>query len=188
MEMNLTRRLLASVPVLAAAALLLAPPVAAAPVPPPITFPVAGTATYIDSFGAPRSGGRTHAGQDLMAPKMTKVVAAADGVVTFLRHDTTGLSGNMLTVTGTDGWRYTYIHLNNDTPGTDDGANRYHQAFGPGIARGVRVTAGQHLGYVGDSGNAEDTAPHLHFEMQAPNGTVVNPFAALSTAQRVVVK
>lgn len=186
--MHILRRLLTSVAVAAAATALAVSPAAAAPTPPPITFPVSGSASYIDSFGAPRSGGRTHAGQDLFAPKMTKVLAAADGVVTYLKHDTAGLSGNMLTITGDDGWRYTYIHLNNDTPGTDDGANRYDQAFAPGIRKGVRVTAGQHIGYVGDSGNAEDTAPHLHFEMQAPDGTLLNPFTALSTARRVVVK
>jgi len=186
--MHIVRRLLASVPFAVAAAALVAPPVAAAPAAPPITFPVSGPVTYIDSYGAPRSGGRTHAGQDLMAPKMAKAVAAADGVVTALRHDATGLSGNSLTITDSRGWRYVYLHLNNDTPGTDDGANRYDQAFAPGIRKGAEVTAGQHVGYVGDSGNAEEAGSHLHFELHAPDGTVVNPFGALAAAQRVVVK
>ncbi len=148
----------------------------------PITFPVSGTVTYIDSYGAPRSGGRTHAGQDLMGPKGTPLVAAVDGVVTRVRHDTGGVSGNSLTIKGDDGWTYIYIHLNNDSPGTDDAANRYDQAFAPGIVANVRVTAGQHVGYMGDSGNAEDAGSHLHFEIQQPDGTGVNPYPSLRAA------
>jgi murein DD-endopeptidase MepM/ murein hydrolase activator NlpD len=188
--MNLLQRVLTALLGALAAVALLAAPASASPgiTPPPITFPVEGKVSFVDTFGAPRSGGRTHAGQDIMAPKMAKALAAADGVVSALRHDSSGLSGNSLTITGDDGWKYVYIHLNNDRPGTDDGANLYDQAFGPGIRRGVRVTAGQHVGYVGDSGNAEDTAPHLHFEMHAPDGTVINPYISLMNAQRSVVK
>jgi murein DD-endopeptidase MepM/ murein hydrolase activator NlpD len=186
--MNLIRRALVLTLTAIAALAVAAAPASAAPTPPRITFPVEGTVTFVDSFGAPRSGGRTHAGQDIMAPKMRRALAAADGVVSALRHDNTGLSGNSLTITGDDGWKYIYIHLNNDTPGTDDGANRYDQAFATGITKGVRVKAGQHVAYVGDSGNAEDTAPHLHFEMHAPDGTVINPYISLMNADRTVVK
>ena len=168
------------------AACVAAPPPTPAPasdqVVQPITFPVSGSVTYVDTFGAPRSGGRTHAGQDLMGAKGTPIVAATSGVVTRVRHDTSGLSGNSLTVKGDDGWTYMYIHLNNDSPGTDDGANRYDQAFAPGIAANVRVTAGQHIAYLGDSGNAEDAGAHLHFEMHRPDGTIVNPYASLRAA------
>jgi peptidoglycan hydrolase-like protein with peptidoglycan-binding domain len=66
--------------------------------------------------------------------------------------------------------------LNNDTPGTDDGA-----AWGiaDGIVPGVHVEAGQHIGWVGDSGNAENTGSHLHFELFDPAGVVVNSYNAL---------
>ncbi|MHB1139798.1 MAG: M23 family metallopeptidase [Microthrixaceae bacterium] len=148
----------------------------------PITFPVSGTVSYIDSYGAPRSGGRTHAGQDLMGAKGTPLVAAVAGVVTRVRHDTSGLSGNLLTIKGDDGWTYIYIHLNNDSPGTDDGLNRFDQAFAIGVAVGVRVTAGQHVGFMGDSGNAEDAGSHLHFEIQGPDGVGINPYQSLRAA------
>lgn len=161
-----------------------------APPPPPTTttvpavtcelvFPVDGTVTFSDTFGAPRSGGRTHQGIDLMGAKMTPLVAAADGTVTALRHDNTGLSGNSLTITDAQGWRYVYIHINNDTPGTDDGANLAQHAFAPGIVKGATVRAGQRVAYMGDSGNAEDAGSHLHFELHRPDGTVVNPFQSL---------
>jgi murein DD-endopeptidase MepM/ murein hydrolase activator NlpD len=147
----------------------------------PLTFPVIGKVSFVDSFGAPRSGGRTHQGTDLMGAKMLKLVAAADGTVTALRHDNTGLSGNSLTITDADGWSYVYIHINNDTPGTDDGKNVYDQAFASGIRKGTKVTAGQHVAFMGDSGNAENAGSHLHFELHAPDGTVVNPYHSLIT-------
>lgn len=148
----------------------------------PLTFPVDGAVHFVDTFGAPRSGGRTHQGIDLMGAKMTPLVAAADGTVTALRHDSSGLSGNSLTITDAEGWRYVYIHINNDTPGTDDGANLREHAFAPDIVKGTDVVAGQHVAYLGDSGNAEDAGAHLHFELHAPDGTVVNPYASLRAA------
>jgi murein DD-endopeptidase MepM/ murein hydrolase activator NlpD len=187
--MRLRRAVTAAFAMVGAFAMLAAPAGAStAPVPPPIRFPVEGKVTLVDTFGAPRSGGRTHMGQDIMAPKMARAVAAADGIVSSLRHDNTGLSGNALTITGDDGWKYIYIHLNNDRPGTDDGSNLYEHAFATGIRKGVRVRAGEHVAYVGDSGNAEETPPHLHFEMHAPDGTVINPYNSLVAAQTSVVK
>jgi hypothetical protein len=148
-----------------------------------ITFPVEGGARYGDDFGNARSGGRSHAGNDLMANKMTPVRAAFDGKVTWFRHDSTGLSGNALGITDAEGYTANYMHINNDTPGSDDGRNERHLAFAPGIDKGVRVQAGQVVAYVGDSGNAEGTAPHLHFELEAPNGTAFNPYTSLRLAQ-----
>ncbi len=166
-------------------------PVAAHGVP-EITLPIAldhvDAVHWTDTWGAPRSGGRTHVGVDMIGPKMTPLVAAADGVVSWMRHDSS--RGNILYLVDDDGWQYTYIHINNDTPGTDDGANRYAQAFGPGIAEGVRVRAGQVIAYMGDSGNAEWTVSHLHFEIVDPDGYNVNPApivdAALKRAQRAI--
>ncbi len=149
----------------------------------PITFPVSAGASYSDTFGAPRSGGRSHAGQDLVSAKGTPLLAAVSGRITRLRHDLSGLSGNSLTITADDGWSYVYIHLNNDSPGTDDSANRFEYAFAPGLTLNKRVTAGELVGFLGDSGNAEQTVAHLHFEIRQPDGAVINAFASLRAAR-----
>lgn len=145
-----------------------------------ITFPVVGPSNYSDDFGAPRSGGRTHEGNDIMGAKGQHLISAVDGRVNWLRHDATG---NMLSIRDSDGWTYRYIHINNDTPGTDDGANSFEHAFAPGIEEGASVTAGQHVAYLGDSGNAEETTPHLHFEIRRPDGSSINPWTSLRLSQ-----
>src|SRR5262249_51428540 len=75
-----------------------------------------------------------------------------------------------------------YIHINNDTPGTDDGLGSEEYAFAPGLQTGDHVTAGQHIAYVGDSGNAENVGPHCHFELYGPDGWI-NPTPSLLLAQ-----
>ena len=85
----------------------------------PLTFPVAGQSSYSDTWGAPRSEGRTHKGADIFADKGTHVVAAADGTVT--RMAVGERAGRYIVVEHLDGWRSYYLHLDNDTPGTDDG-------------------------------------------------------------------
>jgi len=134
-------------------------------------FPVVGDNYYSDTFGAPRSGGRTHHGVDIMADKMVPVVAVADGTVGWI-HNEQGGDCCAMALKHDDGWESWYIHLNNDTPGTDDGLG---YGFAPGIEAGVHVFAGQLIGWVGDSGNAEWTGSHLHFEVHEPGGVVVNP-------------
>ncbi len=153
-----------------------------------IVFPVAGPSSYTDTFGACRSGcSRPHEGIDIMAPKLTKLVAARDATVTWLKDTATpdGSQGNYLTLRDSDGWEYWYIHINNDTPGTDDGANPPEWIFGPGITKGAEVSAGQLVGYVGDSGNAEDAGSHLHFEIHEPDGSVIDPFESLDQATKL---
>ena len=144
----------------------------------PMVFPVAGGAAYSDSFGAPRSEGRSHAGNDLFAPKGTPVLAAAPGTV--VRITVGERAGRYIVVEHFDGWRSYYIHLDNDTPGTDDGLGG---APAPGITVGARVEAGQVLDYVGDSGNAEETPPHLHFELHDPKGNAIDPYPHLRAAE-----
>lgn len=144
--------------------------------PPPIVFPVIGEVTYTDTFGAPRSGGRTHAGIDLMsvgAVKGLPVVSAADGVVKWI-----GSECCFLAVDHGEGWETWYIHLDNDTPGTDDGLG---WGIAPGLEVGTPVSQGQLIGWLGDSGNAEDTAPHLHFEIRK-DGVAINPYQYLLAA------
>jgi putative cell wall-binding protein len=148
-----------------------------------MAFPVIGNVSYTDTFGEPRSGGRTHEGQDLLGNKMQELVAVADGRITYLSNG--GLAGYALALTDDDGWVYTYLHLNNDTPGTDDGNASSADTFGPGIVKGARVVAGQLLGYLGDSGNAEGTTPHLHFELKDPSGVTVNAYNALQGARHL---
>ena len=149
----------------------------------PLVFPVDGPVSLSDTFYGTRSTGDHHA-QDLMAPKMTPVLAAASGTVHYVNWSRDAKSLNphrccTIAIRHDDGWEAWYIHLNNDTPGTDDG-----QAWGivEGIVPGVRVEAGQHIGWVGDSGNAEDTPPHLHFELFDAGGVIVNPYNALRAA------
>ncbi len=144
-----------------------------------LVFPVAGTNYYSDTWGAARSAGRTHQGTDIMADKMTPIVAAADGTVGWM-HDEQGGKCCAMALNHDDGWASWYIHMNNDTPGTDDGQG---WGFAPGITTGVHVKAGQLIGWVGDSGNAEWTAPHLHFELHLPDGTPINPYPSLVAAE-----
>lgn len=143
----------------------------------PLLFPVAGENNWTDTFGAPRSGGRTHEGTDIFADKGTPVVAAADGTVTKIAIGER--AGRYIKITHDDGWSTYYMHLNNDTPGTDDGLS---DEAASGIAVGVRVSAGDVIDYVGDSGNAEDTPSHLHFELHTPDGTAINPAPNLASA------
>jgi hypothetical protein len=155
------------------------PPIAEAAVVYEMYFPIQGGATYRDNFGDPRSG-HSHAGIDIMQPKMTPVLAVASGYVGWM-HDGTDPSRPCCAfdLNHDDGWESWYIHLNNDTPGTDDGLG---WGFAPGIERGARVEAGQLIGWVGDSGNAENSGSHLHFELHQPGGIVINPFDSLNAA------
>jgi putative cell wall-binding protein len=148
----------------------------------PMTFPVIGKVSYTDTFGAPRDGGaRAHEGTDIMGSKMQQLVAAVDGTVTQLTIPQPSY-GYMLVITGDDGWSYHYLHINNDTPGTDDGQATLDQVFAPGLKKGDRVNAGQFVAYMGDSGNAESTGPHLHFELHDPSGAAVNAYASLKAS------
>ncbi len=147
-----------------------------------ITFPVDGPVTYTDSFGDPRSGGRTHEGIDLMGAHMTPLVAAVDGYISYITIPEASW-GYALVIKDSAGWEYWYLHINNDTPGTDDGMGGLEYAFAPGIRRGTRVTAGQLVAWMGDSGNAENAGNHLHFEIHDPHDNIINPYASLQAAE-----
>ena len=150
-----------------------------------IMFPVLGKVSWSDTYLAPRGSGRKHEGQDLMGAKMLKLLACVDGTVIELRHQS---GGNSLYLQDAQGWYYSYLHINNDTPGTDDGKNPIQFAFAPGLKQGDRVKKGQHLAYVGDSGNAEDAGSHCHFEIRQPHSgglwrsSSVNPKVSLQNA------
>ena len=145
-----------------------------------VDFPQDSSVTFFTStFGAGRSGGRRHHGNDLMAPKLTPVYAAADGVVVTI--DSSGLGGRYIEIQHAAGWSTRYMHLNNDDPGTDNGSAEWSLTVVPGLIVGSHVEAGQHIAFVGDSGNAEWTGSHTHFEL-AYEGGAVDPYPYLKDA------
>ena len=121
---------------------------------PPVYFmPVEGVvvADVPRTFGDPRGSDRTHQGIDILASRGTPVRAAAAGVVWRTSDSIRG--GISVTVIGDDGVRYFYTHLD---------------SIAQGMERDVRVGTETVLGYVGNTGNAASTAPHLHFEVSLP--------------------
>jgi hypothetical protein len=153
-------------------------------VPSPIVFPVVGPYRYTNDFGDPRPQGR-HEGNDVLAPKKATVVATEDGRIKF--HTTSARAGCMLYLYGASGTTYLYIHLNNDvTKGNDNrGKCIGGVSYWPRLKDGSKVVAGQAIGYVGDSGDADGT-PHLHFEIHPNDGGPVNPYPHLNRAARVL--
>lgn len=152
---------------------------------PTLIFPVAGPTTYIDDFGQARAGG-PHQGNDLMAAKKTPVVAVEPGKIKF--WTTSASAGCMLYLYGASGTTYLYIHLNNDVTMRNDNRGKCvaGTAYAPGLKDGAKVQAGQMLGYVGDSGDANGLASHLHFEVHPDGGKAVSPFPYLQTSQHLL--
>ncbi len=118
-----------------------------------IVCPVAGPRAFGDTWGAARSGGRSHEGVDMMSPGGTPLVAVESGSVQF---KTTRLGGNSVWLNGSSGTRYFYAHLS-----AWEGSSR-------------SVSQGEVIGYVGATGNT--TANHLHFEIHPGGGRAVNPY------------
>jgi len=148
-----------------------------------INFPIEEGYDYrfTDTYGAARSGGRSHLGTDIMTDQMTPLVAAVDGTINYLVDRDKGW-GLALYIKGNDGYSYRYLHINNDTPGTDDGKQIRAYAFPKNIVRGSRVKAGQTVAFAGDSGNAEWTGHHLHFEIWTSSKQVINSYPSLMAA------
>lgn len=122
-------------------------------------FPVQGPCWFIDTWQAPRGGGRLHEGVDVMAKAGQYVYAVSDGRLSKQTVDRPGsLSGNAWWLTADDGTYFFYAHLS---------------AFAPDLKVGSRVVAGQIIGYVGRTGNA--SGAHLHFEVHPRGGAAVNP-------------
>jgi hypothetical protein len=144
-------------------------------------FPVVGEATYQDDFGQPRAGG-VHQGNDIMAPRKAIAVAVESGKVKF--WTTSASAGCMLYLYGDSGTTYLYIHLNNDVTMKNDNRGKCvaGTSYAPGLKDGARVQAGQQVGFVGDSGDANGIATHLHFEVHPQDGKAVDPYPYLQAS------
>lgn len=122
--------------------------------------PVAGPTVFVDSWGAPRSGGRVHVGTDLMGPRGTPLVAVANGTV---RTGYNPIGGDTLWLYADHGVSYFYAHLD-----------------GPAVVpSGQWVGRGTVIGYMGDTGNPAPGAYHLHFELHPGGRGAVNPYPTL---------
>ena len=158
---------------------------ASAAPPKKIVFPVLGTVTYSDDFGDARASG-AHQGIDMIAPKRSLALAAEAGKVEFGSRSAT--AGCMLYLHGQSGTDYYYIHLNNDRTLKND--NRGKCVAGTAYARklkdGAKVVAGQVIGYVGDSGDANGIHAHLHFELHPGRKSAVDPYTWLQKASRLL--
>jgi Peptidase family M23 len=165
----------------AAIGALAAPAAAAPPAAAPIVFPVVGPVTYQDDFGQPRAGG-PHQGNDILAPRKAIAVAAESGTVKL--WTTSASAGCMLYLYGDSGTMYEYIHLNNDVGSGNDNKGKCvaGTAYAPGLKSGARVQAGQQVGFVGDSGDANGIHPHLHFEVHPKGGKATDPYPYLQAA------
>ncbi len=150
-------------------------PQAAAPLPTGLVMPVDGVqpSDLTDTFGDPRGadGERGHGALDIMAPRGTAVLAAADGRIEKLFESERG--GHTIYIRSPNGRNiYYYAHL--DT-------------YAPGVREGLAVRAGERIGTVGSSGDADPAGPHLHFEISrvAPGATwyegqPINPYPLLA--------
>jgi murein DD-endopeptidase MepM/ murein hydrolase activator NlpD len=129
-------------------------------------FPVGEPYDFIDSWGYPRMVGTEyehgHQGVDIMAPFDTPLYAVERGIITRVGTDVLG--GTKLWLKGQSGTYYYYAHL---------------AAFAEGMVEGALVNAGDVVGFVGDTGNAQGGAPHLHFQVHPNGGEAVNPYGLL---------
>ncbi len=124
-----------------------------------LVCPVDGAVSFSDTWGAPRSGGRTHKGVDMSASRGTPLVALETGRIYRLSNSTLG--GLSIYLLGNSGDIYYYAHLD---------------AFADGLSGGQKVSAGDLVGYVGTTGNSPSWIPHLHLGWQPGGGDWANPY------------
>ncbi len=124
-------------------------------------FPMQGPCSFTDTWGAPRSGGRSHQGTDIIGATGLELYAAADGTITKI-YENYALAGNGVRITMDDGTYFFYAHMS---------------AVADGLEVGSVVEAGDVVGYNGATGNAG--TPHLHFEVHPGGGAAINPYPLL---------
>ena len=115
-----------------------------------------------DTWGAPRGTGRRHEGQDIFARRGAPILSATRGFIYKIGEN--NLGGQTVSVIGSGGRIYYYAHLD---------------SYARGIEVGDRVTTRTVLGYVGTTGNAQGTPPHLHFGVYTMTGAI-NPLPLLT--------
>lgn len=142
-----------------------------------VYFPIDSTAVEFTSDFGVRAKGRVHQGVDLFAAEGTPVVAVSDGFVKRLSYGSR--PGWYAVVRHADGIESWYLHLDGDSA---DG-----KPFPPDLVVGDFVSAGTVIGFVGDSGNAAGTEPHVHFELH-DRGRRVNPYDELVDASKRLVE
>lgn len=123
-----------------------------------------GAIHFINDWGFPRSGGRSHKGTDVFAPMGQPVYAVVSGTV---RVYTAGLGGTAVWLTSGNRTGYYFAHLS---------------GWAPGLNTGDFVSKGQVIGYNGNTGNAYGGAPHLHFQIHPGGGSPMNPYFTLKAA------
>ena len=135
-------------------------------------FPVQGPHSFVDSFGAPRYAGgyHTHKGTDIMCTRNTPIVAVVSGVISRTHPVDSGLGGISVWLKGDDGNSYYYAHLT---------------SIQTGIEAGVRVIAGQVIGFAGNTGDAAGGPVHLHFEIHPGGGAAIDPYLVLKGAAKI---
>jgi murein DD-endopeptidase MepM/ murein hydrolase activator NlpD len=125
-------------------------------------FPVYGEHRFSDDWGAPRQFTGKHEGNDIFAAAGTPVVAVTGG--RLFNVGTLRISGNRLWLKSDRGDHFFYAHLS---------------SFAEQARNGREVEAGEVLGFVGSTGDAEKTPPHLHFEIRPRGGDAINPYPFL---------
>jgi murein DD-endopeptidase MepM/ murein hydrolase activator NlpD len=131
-------------------------------------FPVVGGASYSNDWGSPRPGGRSHQGIDLFARAGTPIVAVNDGTLSKVGWNRVG------------GWRFWL---------RDEWGNEFYHAhlsaFAPAAVEGATVKKGTVIGFVGNTGDAKATPPHVHFEIHPAGGRPVPPFTYMNAWPRL---
>ncbi|MCL1692915.1 MAG: peptidoglycan DD-metalloendopeptidase family protein [Actinomycetia bacterium] len=132
-----------------------------------LVCPVDGAVSFSDTWGAPRSGGRTHKGVDMSASRGTPLVAMETGRIYRLSNSTLG--GLSVYLLGNSGDIYYYAHMD---------------SWADGLAGGQKVSAGDRLGTVGTTGNSPSWLPHVHFGWQPGGGDWANPYPMVNDVCR----
>jgi len=152
---------------------------------PRIVFPVLGRSQYTNDFRAAKAK-IPHEGIRIIGARESLVLATEAGMIKFWRSNRA--AGCMLFLYGKSRTTYVYKHLNNDVSDENDNAGGCTSgiAYAPGLKSGSMVRAGELVGFLGDSGDANGVHPYLDFELHPFRGSAVNPYPYLNRGQRLL--